>query len=194
MAGTPLVSVCIPVYRGSRYIASAIESVLAQTLDDLELIVIDNDSDDGTYERAAAFGDRRVRCLRNPTNLGAEGNWNRCLREASGRYVKILPHDDLLAPECLARQAAILDRDERHELALVGCARHIVDADGRRLFTPRPLGSRPRRLDGRAVFRRCLHRGTNVLGEPGAVLFRRDVAERVGPFDATYPFVLDLDY
>jgi glycosyltransferase involved in cell wall biosynthesis len=194
MAGNPLVSVCIPVYRGRDYIGAAIESVLGQTLHDFELIVIDNASDDGTYDRAASYQDSRLRCLRNPTNIGALGNWNRCLREASGQYIKILPHDDLLAPGCLARQAAVFESDTRHEIALVCCARDIIDPNDRRLLQPRPLGRAARRLDARQVFRRCLHRGTNVLGEPGSVLFRRDAAERAGDFDAAFPFVIDLDY
>ena len=185
-------SVCIPACGCAHQ--SVDRSVLAQTWTDFELIVVDDDSPDDTFAVAAAVGDVRVISLRNERRLGAEGNWNRSLREATGRYVKILPQDDLLAPDCLARQVAVLEADEGHELALVFCARRVIDGDGRPLLERRPFGSQPRRLDGRAIFRRCLHRGTNVIGEPGGVLFRGDVAARIGGFDATFPYVVDLDY
>jgi glycosyltransferase involved in cell wall biosynthesis len=188
------VSVCIPSYRGAAHIKATIDSVLAQTFTDFELLVVDDDSGDGTLDIAAAIADPRIICLRNAKRLGAEGNWNRCLREAGGRYVKILPQDDLLAPECLARQVAVLEGDARHELAFVFCARRIIDAHGRPILERRPFGSEPRRLDARTVFRRCLRRGTNVVGEPGGVLFRAEAARRAGAFDATFPYVVDLDY
>ena len=188
----PAVSVCIPSYRGAAHIRDSIDSVLEQTFNDFELIVVDDDSPDETFAIAARVDDERVTCLRNEQRLGAEGNWNRCLHEASGRYVKILPQDDLLDPACLARQVAALDADDR--LALAFCSRHIIDGDGRRLFERRAFGATPLRLDGRAIFRRCLHRGTNIVGEPGAILFRREIANRVGEFDATFPYVVDLDY
>jgi glycosyltransferase involved in cell wall biosynthesis len=193
-AGPPAVSICIPSYRGAAHIKASIDSVLAQTWTDFELIVVDDDSPDDTLAVAASVDDERITCLRNERRLGAEGNWNRCLREATGRYVKILPQDDLLDPECLARQLALFEADARGELALVFCARRIIDADGRTLFERRPFGPDPRRVDGRAVFRRCLRRGTNVVGEPGGVLFRRDAARAAGEFDATFPYVVDLDY
>lgn len=188
----PAVSVCIPSYRGAAHIGAAIDSVLAQTFSDFELIVIDDDSPDETLAVASRVDDARVTCLRNERRLGAEGNWNRCLREASGRYVKILPQDDLLEPECLTRQVAALESDD--QLALAFCPRYIIDADGRRLFERRTFGTTALRLDARSIFRRCLRRGTNVVGEPGATLFRRDVADRVGEFDATFPYIVDLDY
>jgi glycosyltransferase involved in cell wall biosynthesis len=186
------VSVCIPTYRGAGHIRATVDSVLAQTFGDFELLIVDDNSPDDTFAIVTSYRDARIRCLQNARNLGPEGNWNRCLREASGRYVKILPQDDLLEPECLARQVAALEADDR--LALAFCSRHIIDGDGRRLFARRTFGATPQRLTGRAIFRRCLRRGTNVVGEPGAILVRRDVASRAGEFDASFPYVVDLDY
>lgn len=188
------VSIGIPAYRGAAHIQAAIDAVLAQTFADFELLVVDDDSPDDTFAIASAVKDARIRCLRNERRLGAEGNWNRCLREAAGRYIKILPQDDLLDRECLARQVALFEADARHELAIVFCARRVIDGSGRTVMERRSFGSTPRRLDGHAVFRRCLRRGTNVIGEPGAVLFRRDASVAAGLFDATFPYVVDLDY
>ena len=190
----PSVSVCIPAYRGAAHIKASIDSVLAQTWTDFELIVIDDDSPDDTFAIASSVGDERMRCLRNERRLGAQDNWTRSLREACGRYVKILPQDDLLAPDCLERQVAVLDADSRHEFALVFSARRIIDTAGRLLLERRPFGARALRVDGRNIFRRSLLRGTNTVGEPGGVLFRRAIAEKIGGFDATFPYVIDLDY
>jgi glycosyltransferase involved in cell wall biosynthesis len=188
------VSVCIPSYCGAPYIKASIDSVLAQTWTDFELIIVDDHSPDDTFEIATTVIDPRIRCLRNDRRLGAEENWNRCLREASGRYVKILPQDDLLAPDCLEQQVAVFESDQPRNLALVFCARQIIDGDGRHLIERRPFGAQMRRVNGRAVFRQCLRSGTNAIGEPSAVLFRRDIARETGGFDATFPYVIDLDY
>ena len=192
--GAPMVSLCIPVYKGAAHLRAAIDSVLAQTFGDFELVIVDDNSPDDSVAIASSYRDPRIRCLRNPLNLGAEGNWNRCLAEATGRYIKLLPQDDVIAPDCLERQVDILDKDTRHELALVFCGRAFIDAHGRRLLVRRPFGRMPRRMKGDALFRRCLHLGTNAIGEPGGVLFRRDLVKTVGPFDASYPYVVDLDY
>src|SRR4029079_5914162 len=58
----------------------------------------------------------------------------------------------------------------------------------------RPFGRMPRRLTGDELFRRCLYRGTNVIGEPACGMFRRGLPRQVGPYDATFPYVVDLDY
>jgi len=192
--GTPLVSVCIPTYRGAPHLAAAVESVLAQGLVDFELIVIDDNSPDATAEIMAGYSDPRLRYLRNRENLGPARNWNRCLGEARGRYFKLLPHDDVLDPRCLERQAAVLDADPEAHIALVFSARNIIGPDGRQLARRGYPGGHEGRIAAAAVMRACIRRGTNLLGEPGAVMLRRSLAARIGAFDATHPYVIDLDY
>lgn len=194
MTSSPLVSVCIPTYRGAEHIAETIKSVLAQTLGDFELVVIDDNSPDGTAEIVAAFADPRIRLLRNATNLGPEGNWNRCLGEARGTYFKLLPHDDLLHPECLRRQVDVLESDVEGEIALVFCARTMVNASGRPQIVRRYPGRSEGRISSRSIIADCVRRGTNLMGEPAAVLMRRDRAIRVGQFNAAFPYVVDLEY
>jgi len=99
---TPIVSVCIPTYKGAATIGAAIESVLGQSFASFELIVIDDGSPDATRLIVESFADPRITYLRNDHNLGPEDNWNRCLEVARGKYFKLLPHDDLLHPQCLA--------------------------------------------------------------------------------------------
>jgi glycosyltransferase involved in cell wall biosynthesis len=190
----PLVSVCVPSYRGASHIAATIDSVLAQSFSDFELVIVDDDSPDETAQVVARYLDPRIRFLRNERNLGAEKNWNRCLQLARGRYFKLLPQDDLLAPDCLARQVDVLAADRKHALALVFCARTVIDVNGRAIMTRGYPSRRGGIIPGRSAIRSCLRRGTNLIGEPGAVLFRTDLARRIGEFDANIAYIVDLDY
>src|SRR5690242_10061173 len=131
----PSVSICIPTYRGTAHLGAAIDSVLAQTYRDFELLIIDDNSPDDTAHLVARYDDPRIRYLRNTSNLGPEGNWNRCLAEARGKYFKLLPHDDLLTPNCLERQVSVLEDDASERLAFVFCARRIIDSRGRWIGT-----------------------------------------------------------
>jgi len=190
----PVVSVCIPCYEGAKFIRTAIESVLAQSFEDFELIIIDNCSTDDTEAIVGTYNDQRIRFLRNDRNLGPEGNWNRCLAEARGRYFKLLPHDDILAPQCLARQVDVLEADTEKRIALVFCARTVIDSQGRTIMTrgyPYPRGGQ---VSNRSVIRSCIRRGTNLIGEPGGVLFRKSLTHEIGGFDAGIGYVIDLDY
>ena len=193
MSAAPAVSVCIPTYRGAAHIAETIESALAQTFADFELIVIDDDSPDETGQLVARYRDPRLRYLRE-RNAGVEENWNRCLRFARGRYFKLLPHDDLIAPDCLARQVAALEADPDERLALVFCARRIIDSRSRAVMTRRYPRSSGGVIPARAAVRSCIRSGANLLGEPGGVLFRTALGRRVGAFDASLRIVTDLDY
>jgi len=188
----PTVSVCMPVYRSERYIGAAIRSVLEQTFTDWELIVVDDCSPDRTFDIVRSFDDSRMRVSRNARNLGPEGNWNRVLAQATGRYIKLLPGDDTLYPSCLERQVRVLSEQGGEDIALVSCARDVIDRNGRKVLTARVPGHG--RIGGAQLIRRNVRYGTNIIGEPGAVLFRADIARRIGGFDASLGYVIDLDY
>ena len=105
---TPTVSICIPVYNMARYLRHAVDSALAQTYEDFELLIIDNVSTDDTYEIAMEYArrDPRVRVVRNERNIGANPNFNRCFDLARGTWVKFLCADDLLAADCIEKMIA----------------------------------------------------------------------------------------
>jgi len=109
--GKPRVSIGLPVFNGEQYLEETLDSILAQTFSDFELIISDNASSDRTQEicRAYAVRDQRVRYYRNETNLGAARNYNQVFELSSGEYFKWAAYDDLCAPEFLARCVEILD-------------------------------------------------------------------------------------
>src|SRR4051794_32697132 len=94
----PVVSVCIRVFNGQDYVGVCIDYALGQTFPDFELLVVDNCSDDRTPEIVRSYHDQRIRYIRNDRNLGMGGNFNRCLELARGKYIVIIPHDDLILP------------------------------------------------------------------------------------------------
>lgn len=101
------------MYNGEKYLEAALESLLTQTFDDLEVVIADNASTDGTEEicRAAAARDSRVRYVRHPENLGAAANHNVLLDLAAGRYFAWAAHDDLHEPKFTELCAEVLDDD-----------------------------------------------------------------------------------
>jgi glycosyltransferase involved in cell wall biosynthesis len=142
----PTVSIGLPVYNGDRYLGEAVESILAQTFSDFELILSDNASTDGTAHicRTYAQRDCRVRVHRNVQNVGASRNFNLCADLAAGKYFKWAAHDDTLAPDYLARLIEPLERDP--SVAVSHCNVCIIDENGRRvrehLYPPGYAGSR----------------------------------------------------
>jgi glycosyltransferase involved in cell wall biosynthesis len=116
----PLVSVLLAVYNDDRRVGAAVQSLLRQTLTDLEVIVIDDASTDATPERLSDLGDPRLRVLRNDERRGLAASLNRGLDEARGRYVARLDSDDIALPDRLDKQVAHVRSDPR--LAIVGTA------------------------------------------------------------------------
>jgi glycosyltransferase involved in cell wall biosynthesis len=187
-----LLSVCIPVFNCRKHIAQAVDSVLGQTFGDFELIIIDNCSDDGTYELLSGYSDPRLKLLRNDRNIGAQGNWNRVLQEASGTYVKLVCADDYIYPDCLERQLSVLER-EGANVVMVCCDRDIVDEGGRKRYCRHYPGSGGV-VGGKDAIRKIVRYGANVVGDVSAVIFRREAAHRAGEFDGSIPYVIDLDF
>jgi glycosyltransferase involved in cell wall biosynthesis len=126
----PLVSIGMPVFNGANYVAAAIESILAQSFADFELVICDNASTDATGEICAGYAarDPRVRYVRNPRNIGAGPNFDRCFHLAQGTYFHWAAHDDLLAPDFLARAVAALERCPEAVLCTAGIVE--IDAEG----------------------------------------------------------------
>jgi glycosyltransferase involved in cell wall biosynthesis len=183
----------MPTYQGGRFVAAAVESVLAQTFADFELVVVDDASEDETVQTVSRLADPRVRIVRNAARLGLAGNWNQAASEARGRYVKLLAQDDLLYPRCVEVQVAAMERPENAGVSLVCSKRDIINPDGVAIIRDRAFPRVQGRLSGREAIRRIVRSGTNLLGEPGAILARAEVYRTTGPFDDTSPFMIDVE-
>lgn len=129
----PTVSICMPVHNGENFIADAIDSIVAQTFPDFELIVTDNASTDRTEPIVRDFArrDGRIRYVRNEDNIGAAANYNLGYELSRGRYVKWAAHDDTLSPSFLERTVAILDADPSVSIAF--CRTQCIDGEGREI-------------------------------------------------------------
>jgi glycosyltransferase involved in cell wall biosynthesis len=129
----PLVSLGLPVFNGENFLAEALDSVLAQTFSDFELVICDNASTDATEEisRNYATADPRIRYHRNEKNLGAAPNFNLTFSYASGRYFKWVSHDDTMAPDYLEKTVAVLENNP--DAVLCHSLVRLIDSDGETL-------------------------------------------------------------
>lgn len=123
----PRVSIGLAVYNGAQYLEQAIDSILAQTYTDFELIISDNASTDRTAEICAAYGakDPRIRYSRNLTNIGGANNENLTFTLAQGEYFRWAAHDDVCAPELFEKCVAKLDQDP----SVVLCCTQVIEMD-----------------------------------------------------------------
>jgi glycosyltransferase involved in cell wall biosynthesis len=181
---SPKVTVLLPVYGGEEYVAAAVESVLAQTFQDFELLVVDDCGPRTAIEIVAGFGDPRIRIVRNDENLGQVRSLNAGLAVAQGEYVARLDQDDICLRERLAWQVAVLDAEP--ETALVGTWLHRIDGSGRRISTLRG------HIRDRAELVFLLVTNRFPVAHPTAT-FRRAVALDVGGYDPAFRFSEDQD-
>lgn len=105
----PLVCICIPTYNAAKTIRETLESILAQTYPNLVVHVSDNASTDDTIKAIESVSDRRVHIHQQENNIGAEGNFNRCIQLAEGKYTAIFHADDVYEPDMVAKQVAFLE-------------------------------------------------------------------------------------
>ncbi|MBF2019667.1 MAG: glycosyltransferase [Hydrococcus sp. C42_A2020_068] len=126
----PTLSIGLPVYNGARFIAEALDSILAQTFEDFELIISDNASTDATEEICLDYAakDSRIRYYRSEKNLGAAWNFNRVFELSSSKYFKWAAHDDVLAPDFLLKRVEILEQNPN--VVLCHSYTKIIDKDG----------------------------------------------------------------
>lgn len=123
----PKVSIGLPIYNGERYLEETLDSLLAQTYADFELIISDNGSTDGTERICQEYcaRDSRIRYFRNQKNNGAARNYNRVFEFSSGEYFKWAAHDDVLSPTFVEKCVAALDSNP----SLVLCFSWLIDID-----------------------------------------------------------------
>src|ERR1035438_397419 len=100
----PLVCICLPTYNAALTVRQTLNSILAQTYTNLVVHVSDNASTDDTLKVIESFADSRVKIHRHSINVGGEGNFDRCIQLAEGKYTAIFHSDDIYEPEMVAKQ------------------------------------------------------------------------------------------
>lgn len=181
---SPRVSVLMATYNGARLIAESIDSVLAQSLRDWELVVVDDGSTDGTPDLLSAYAtrDSRIRVLRTPGNLGVVGARNFGFVACLGTYLAALDHDDISHPERLAAQAAYLDATPK--VVLLGTGVMLIQGERRS-----PKHHAP---GSPLLMRWSLHTGNPLTWS--SVMMRMEAARRLPVFlRAEYEFADDFD-
>jgi glycosyltransferase involved in cell wall biosynthesis len=202
----PRVSLCIPACNGYAFVAEALSSALAQTRPADEIVISDSGSTDGTLDELARVTRERCGNIRvlPDTTPGMVPNWNAAAKAASGDYVKFLFQDDVLEPRCLQAMLQIATTDPR--IGLVFCRRRVIvepSAEGTHVarwyrehedlsggFEPLQKVQDGRQLLARRTF---LDEPLNKIGEPSAVLIRKDAFESLGGFDPSLRQLVDLD-
>lgn len=197
MARQPLCTIAIPVYhRRDRMLSfAALTSALAEPRTDIEILVIDDHTTDGTWDELSRIGDARARVLRNSRNLGLFANFNRCLDESRGRYVRILCSDDLLEPGTLDQELAVIERHP--DMALLSTRGLRIAPDGSVLGVQAaalPEGYYRGSRGISAVLRANAATGYNALNYPSGVLLRKSAADAAGRFRTEMRMAGDIDY
>lgn len=175
----PLVSVVTPVYNTEKYLAECIESILAQTYQNWEYIIVNNCSKDRSLEIAQSYAqqDARIRVHNNTQFLNQMQNWNHALRQisAESKYCKVVHADDWLFPECLSRMVEVAEANP--SVGMVGAYRlDETEVNLAGLPYPSPVTA------GREICRLSFLAGLYVFGSPTSLLIRSDLVRSRDPF------------
>lgn len=184
MPRRPRVTALMSVHNDRRYVAAAVESILRQSFEDFEFLIVDDGSIDGSGEFLAGLVDRRIRLVRNERNLGLTRSLNLGLDRAAGEFVARMDADDLAMPQRLGKQVEFLDANP--SVGVVGSARTLIDEYGAVVV---PHATAPE--TDLCIRWKCL------LGNPfvhPAVMIRRDVLEAHRlRYDETYRTAQDYE-
>lgn len=181
LSSKPLVSVCIPAYNAERFIVKTLESALALTYPNYEIIVSDDCSTDNTREIVEKYSERGVKLIKTLKNLGRYGNCNFVIGSSLGKYVLKLDADDLITPEHVSEQIAVMETDPH--ITFSHCACRLVDVNGKFIGYERSIhGSFIH--SGVKEWQRYLFgpRAVNI------VMIRRSAFDLVGGYDERYKY------
>jgi len=179
----PTVSVLLPVHNGGEFLRPTVDSVLAQTMADFEIVLVDDGSKDGCVDELAALREPRIVVLRQEWR-GVVEALNAALAAARGRFLALLDHDDLWLPRRLERHVRAFDERSDADLTFNWC--RFVDERGDDLGLPVRHWYGPISRDELLI--------DFVIRTPSTMVVRREAAERSGGFDPTLPRLSDLEF
>jgi glycosyltransferase involved in cell wall biosynthesis len=174
----------MPTYNANRFVGTAVESILAQTFEDFEFIIVDDCSTDGSSEILRHYAERdcRIRVLTNARNLDFVRSRNRGIAEARGAFIANMDSDDIALPTRLAEQYAFMKANPA--VGVCGAAVILIDENDRE------LGIRRYRADDRDLRARLFL--FNPVAQP-VTMIRKDVLEETGPYNPDHILADDLD-
>lgn len=202
----PLVSICIPTYNGAQYIEKCIDTCIAQTYGNTEIIICDDCSTDATVEliKTLAQKDNRIKLYENSINQGLVGNWNATLSYAQGEYIKWLFQDDWLEPNAIEEfvaaakqgfdliiskrnfileESATTQDKEYFNHQVKKLENHFPDSETGHYFLPNEIAAFA--TDFIAL---------NFIAEPSLIFFKRSLIDKVGLYDKLFHQICDLEY
>lgn len=205
MIVNPKISICIPTYNGEKYLRECLDTVLAQSYENIEIVIVDDKSSDGTVALINEYikRDTRINFYLNGTNLGLVANWNKCIELSKGEWIKFVFQDDYILPDCLEK---ILNAAANSD-SLVACKRTFLVDEAADMSTKRyykdevvtfstlgvpdkPCFIEPERISQMAVDNICM----NFIGEPTSIMFKRSLINKVGLFNNNLSQICDLEY
>lgn len=184
-----LVSICIPTYNGSDYIKKTLDSVFSQSYSDIEVIITDDGSTDGTLDVIKEYSDSRIHVYKNENNRGLPGNWNEAVSHAHGEFVKVLCQDDLLFPDALKLQVQSLQNTDAS--CVIGNSL-VINRDDETVMK-RERFKKDAVISG-VKFARKSMLGRNIYSEPPNLLYRTELFYKYGGYDETLKYTPDWDF
>ncbi|MCC6372492.1 MAG: glycosyltransferase family 2 protein [Bacteroidia bacterium] len=200
----PLVSICIPTYNGQEFLKQCLDSCLNQSYTSYEVLLCDDCSTDSTLAIAKDYASKypQLKVLVNPQNLGLVGNWNKCLQEARGEWIKFVFQDDYITPNCLEKFVQAIEPNtrlivsERHFLLPADASEDVKNYYANVVRTlsntcnNSSLYYSPKQLSNAAVQNMAM----NFIAEPSLSFFKKDILTNIGNFKSSLKQICDLEF
>ena len=185
----PKISVLMSCYNHDKFVGEAIDSVLNQSFKDFELLIIDDNSTDKTFDIVNSFRDPRIKSFRNEKNFGMVFNTNSLIKKSSGEYIAIINSDDSWLPEKLQKQLDFLENNENHGACFT--LTNIIDENNKIIKNSIQESLKYLELD-RFGFLNYFFFYNNPLCYPSA-LIRKKIFEKIALFNPAFIILLDID-
>ncbi len=187
----PLVSIVIPVKNGMPFLKDCLESIQLQNISSIEIIVSDDHSTDGSREFLERISLDNFQLISPPHQMTIAEHWTFVSERATGKYIKLLCSDDSILPHGLMKQIEVLN--ENPHVDLVASKRRVVSGRNITLIKSIGGGKLSGLVRGGTALRKSFLSGTNIFGEPSAILFRREKFGKYLPWNDERPYLLDFE-
>lgn len=206
MSSEPLISICIPTYNGSQYIEKCIESCLAQSYRNIEIIVCDDCSSDSLINVLNPYlkKDCRITFYQNEKNLGLVGNWNKCMNYASGEYIKWLFQDDWMDVNAIEEFVEIANKGYDFIVSKRNFILNELATDEDKMYYSKKVKTLENYFNQDEIG--CYfptskikdivvsNIALNFIAEPSLIFFKRTLIKEVGLYDHLFHQICDLEY